>query len=466
MAGGRESRDALLGALAALVPLVLAWGFTVDDAWITARVARHISMGLGSRFNVDGPVVDAVTPLGFAHLLSPFAGSALSAFTFARVLGALAWIGTGAFVGLRIGKLEGKWERFLPLLALVCSLPLGAWAGAGMETGIVTSLATLASARSRYAPILAGLAAAWRPELLPWAMLLAVGTSITKTRRPEPALVSLVLVLAPALVVAITRQLAFGSPMPLAVLAKPSSLNDGIRYALGALALCATPYLVIAPKILRDLDGHDRTLLFAGFLHFASLALAGGDWMPLFRLAVPVLPSFVLVGAVIAAKAGRSTTLIRVGAALLASGIVWAGLFLPSRSVLSARLELVRAAKPVLAGASRVATLDAGWVGMAFGGHVVDVAGVTDPSVARLRGGHTSKQLPPDFLDRYQVDVAVVLFDDARGGYFRANDERLAGQARSFDFEEVSSLAIRGTSFRYLVFKKRQRSPELPPGQR
>src|SRR4051812_27296533 len=57
--------QAALGAvLAAAIGIALAWGFTVDDALISARVAAHLAQGLGYRFNADGPRVDCVTPLG------------------------------------------------------------------------------------------------------------------------------------------------------------------------------------------------------------------------------------------------------------------------------------------------------------------------------------------------------------------------------------------------------------------
>src|SRR3954469_25213304 len=84
----------LLGGLTGLIAMAVAmawlWGFTVDDALITCRVASHLARGLGYRFNANGPVVDAVTPLGFAYLLSPFAGMGpLGALAAAKWLGAL-----------------------------------------------------------------------------------------------------------------------------------------------------------------------------------------------------------------------------------------------------------------------------------------------------------------------------------------------------------------------------------------
>ncbi len=436
-----------------MIPLVALAGFTVDDALISARIAHHIALGVGLRFNLDGPVVDAVTPLGWAHLLSIFPhGSTLAAFSSARVLGALSWIATGILLGRSISKIAGRPDWFLLLVVVAGSAPLGAWAGSGMETAVVTLIATLGAFRFRAAPLFAGLAAAWRPELLPWAMVLAVGTTLTKTRRPLPALGALGLAMAPALVVAIARQLAFGSPMPLAVLAKPSTLGDGARYALGALLFTAIPFCVIArPRVL---DGHSRSLLAAALAHFVAVVMAGGDWMPLYRLVVPILPSLVLVGAQVFARTSLTTNLVRLVPALGASAVLWIGLGASSRGVWRARLAVIDESRPLLAGASRVATLDAGWVGAAFPGHVVDVAGVTDPRIAALPGGHTEKQLPSDFFEREGIDVAIVLFDESRGDYFRLNDARMARRAEELGFVRVGELALRGSPYRYFVLKR------------
>ncbi len=62
-----------LGALAALVPALWMWGFTVDDALIAIRYARHLNAGIGWRFNAHGPSTDGVTPLPWPALLAPLA---------------------------------------------------------------------------------------------------------------------------------------------------------------------------------------------------------------------------------------------------------------------------------------------------------------------------------------------------------------------------------------------------------
>src|SRR5690606_35735574 len=92
---GRASRRAWLAAAAGLgaaLPAVVALrGFTVDDAFITARYAAHIASGIGYRFNAGGPVTDGVTPLGWAYVLAPLAsGGPLAAWRAAK------WLGMGA----------------------------------------------------------------------------------------------------------------------------------------------------------------------------------------------------------------------------------------------------------------------------------------------------------------------------------------------------------------------------------
>src|SRR4051812_8801381 len=72
--GALRSRNRIPGpiwTLAAVLPVAIwLWGFTVDDALISARVAAHLAQGLGYRFNPHGSVTDAVTPLGYAWLLA------------------------------------------------------------------------------------------------------------------------------------------------------------------------------------------------------------------------------------------------------------------------------------------------------------------------------------------------------------------------------------------------------------
>ena len=61
---------AALGAACALVPALAMWGFTVDDALISIRYARHLVEGVGYRFDAGGPSTDGVTPLPWPFLIA------------------------------------------------------------------------------------------------------------------------------------------------------------------------------------------------------------------------------------------------------------------------------------------------------------------------------------------------------------------------------------------------------------
>jgi hypothetical protein len=331
---------------------------------------------------------------------------------------------------------------------------------------VVTALATLALARSPAAPLAAGLAAAWRPELMPWAALLGAGSAFAASWGRAPPrfrriALAVALSIGPALLVALLRYVMFGRAGPLALLAKPSDLEHGTRYAFGALLLSGPAWLIFAPLGVRRLDAHERVVLVACVVHFVALALAGGDWMALWRLAVPVLPGFVLIGAALAERTRGWATLARLVAALAVSIAVFATYARQLRSVGGHRRTLIEQARPALASARRVATLDAGWVGAATAAPVVDLAGLTDPIIAALPGGHTSKHLPRGMLEARGVDTLVLLlapdtppatpWQTAR--FDRIVEQRLALILEPEAWRPVARLPLGGTRQGYVVLR-------------
>jgi len=460
---------AAAGLAAAVLPLLLTWGFTVDDALVSARVAHHVGAGLGHRFNPSGAVVDAVTPLGWAHLLAPLArAGVLPAWQGARAVGLVAWLAAATWLGVTVFARGERTTRLVPLLTLVTSAPVAAWAGAGMETGVVTALATLALARSRGALLAGGIAAGWRPELLPWAFTLAVGTAwadgdlAPRAPRPGRLAAAAALALGPALAVAALRALWFGSPTPLSLLAKPSDLAHGARYAAAAAIWTGAPLLLAAPWGLARAAPRTRAAALALAVHWVALVAAGGDWMPLFRLAVPVLPGAVLVAAELAATTRPWSTWARsLGAAGLGAALLLAQ-GREVRRVAARRLELVATARPLLAGARRVAALDVGWVGAVGPFDVVDLAGITDPTIAALPGGHTTKRVSHDLVDARDVDhVVLLLGPDATPGspwasttFARGVEARVAEDAWERGFELVATIPLGGTRQAYVVARR------------
>lgn len=436
-------RGALAFGAAAALGVVLAWGFSVDDALISARVAHHLARGHGYRFNPAGPVVDAVTPLGWAFLLAPVArAGAWQALTAASAGSALLWVGAAAVLGRRCGDICSGLR--LPSLALVlaATLPLGAWAVSGMETGLLMALGVGALAPGRLGPAFAGIAAALRPELVPWATTLALGGAIARRESFTSRALALGLALLPALGVALVREVAFGHPAPLAVFAKPSDFEHGVRYAFGALCLSGPPWLLVAVAPWRSLAREHWAVAVALAVHGVMLVGAGGDWMPFWRLSMPAMPGVFLLGAALAQHARVAPHALRVLAALACAATLHAVKGPEARAVRDERTQMMSAIVPLLAGAERVASLDVGWVGAAGDYTVVDLAGVTDPEVAFLAGGHTSKRLPMDFLERRNVDALVLLLaPDA------ALPPRAGSGAPSYHFArqvEQRTLSLRG----------------------
>jgi hypothetical protein len=405
---------AALGIACALVPALLLYGFTVDDALIIARYSTNLAHGVGYRFSVGDLSTDGVTPLGFALLLEPFArGGPLSALAAARGLGLAAWLVGSALLGVNIARLKSP-RALAGLLLIACSAPLGAWSVAGLETGFVTGVTATAVALGalgspRLGAAFLGVSAGLRPELVVFATLVAVAPSrpheIWRTRAARLALAIL-----PFMFVALARSQLFGHAYPLSALAKPSDFGLGLKYAV-ACALLTGPVALVAPRAWAGLSGASRMLLAAVGAHFVVVALVGGDWMPLSRLVVPILPAVVLLAAELATLTSLRSTIVRTVAALAGQLFVFVRVGPSAAHVLDDRLALIEELHPALASSERVAAVDVGWLAAATGARILDLAGVTDPSIARLPGGHTTKKITSDLLDDRGVDTLVLLLD-------------------------------------------------------
>jgi hypothetical protein len=454
---------ALVAAGVALCPMLVLWGFTVDDAFIAPRVAWHIAHGQGYRFNGSGPAVDAVTPLGWAWLLVPWAGSGpVVAWRAARWVGGACWLLGAGWLGARWSCAGGRLGRAAPLLMLGVCAPLAAWATSGMETGLVTLLATLGLARNGFGALAAGLAAGLRPELLPWAIVLCGGRVLVERRSAAAVLASVGLAVAPAIVAGTLRSYYFGQAAPLSVIAKPSDLDHGVNYVLRGLMWCGPTWLLVAPRGLRRVSREARVLAVAIAAHFGALVLAGGDWMALFRLFVPVLPGVLLLASELAETTSFASNAVRTAAAVVACGFVWITTGRAAREVCAQRLSLVAEARPILAGAHHVGALDVGWVGFATRADVFDLAGVTDPTVARLPGGHTSKHVTESLLEAREVDALVLMLAPGEQlrepwsatRFGRAVEARVAWLASGLEFEPVATVGSSGAGPAYVVLRR------------
>src|SRR5690606_32359611 len=185
------------------------WGFTVDDAWIVSRVAAH-GAGTGVySFNPGGPATDAVTPLGFAHVLGHVGRllrleSPLEFWGLARWIGAAAYAFSAALAGFLVAAQNGRFGVYGGAALLLFTLPAAAWSGAGLETPIVGLLVVSGAfvyetPHKAWGSLLLGAAAGWRPELLPFALAVLVTRWPWPERLPRAQLVfQLLLALLPS----------------------------------------------------------------------------------------------------------------------------------------------------------------------------------------------------------------------------------------------------------------------------
>jgi hypothetical protein len=458
-----------MAALAALVPALWMWGFTVDDALISVRYARHLADGAGYRFNASGPSTDGVTPLPWAFVLAPFAhAGALVVLGRAKALGIVVWTLTASAWGIYVGRARAPWwAKGVCMLALAVCIPCAAHAVSGMETSLATCLCTWAAllhARPRAAAILSGLAASLRPELVPWAIIVAVGFEAVRGTTPARALLAVVMAAFPFALCCAIRVVVFGHAAPLSLSAKPSDLMHGLAYVGAASLASLAPALAFAPLALTRAERPARVLAVAGLEHVVAVACAGGDWMPYARLMVPIVPSLLLVFLFVAAHGHRLVVGARVVATFALAGYLLWTAAPAGRRVSADRERLIRDAGPYLRDARCVAALDVGWPSAATEAQIVDLGGLTDPEVAALRGGQTSKRINdywllgrhPDILLAYVARLDLPLEQWRDIPFPRGLEARLASSDLLAEhFAPMAFLALGDAGAGYIVLGRR-----------
>lgn len=389
------SRATFFGAaLIALVSAATAWPFVVDDAFITFRYARHLVDGDGYVMN-PGIVTDGVTgPLWLVPLVLGGAAG-VSIPMLAGLLGVFFGLASALVLLWSMAGRSGGYAREVSAVFLALNGSYWVWAGAGLETGVATFamtvlVASVVRSLPRWAPLLALMALpSLRPELVPAACLLGLQA------RGLPRSWSLSSLTTGVAAVALWRIWMFGTPIPLSAVAKGGSLSNGLMYGLSGvlfMSVGGAAYLAWRARKRRAA----RWVAGALLLHLAVVALAGGDWMPGHRLLVPLVPALALL-------VGWGCTAYRRALLVLAPTLALAASVSASTIIQARDAGLQRQARgPAIAAAvaeGPVALLDAGFLGWETGMEVVDLAGITDPVVARMPGNHVDRAVDVAYLE-------------------------------------------------------------------
>jgi hypothetical protein len=190
--------------------------------------------------------------------------------------------------------------------------------------------------------------------------------------------------------------------MPLSALAKPPLPQNGLPYVLRALLLFVGPFGAILIGWRAREGRRLRPIAAILGVHLLAVVLAGGDWMPGFRLMMPLAPLLCLgLGLAFAEASLRMRRPVAIGLALLVvapwgidAALQWPAL----RASAEARRGPGREIAEALRASPRVAMVDVGYLAYASGATVIDLGGITDDEIARLPGGHLDKAIPVELL--------------------------------------------------------------------
>jgi hypothetical protein len=368
-----------LGGAAPLALYALSCGifrrFTVDDAFIAYRHARHLGAGLGPVMN-PGERVEGVSSLPWTALLGGLAALGLEPHRVAPWLalacGAACVLAAGR-VAARGGAAPESGRRAALLTAT--GLPLVVWSASGMETAahalvVLGLVAHQARALERRAGMFGsgvwlGLAAAMRPEGILFAAPVVLSEVSRGTDRRRLARLGLGLLVVVVPLVAL-RRAYYGDWLPNPVHAKAAlglaALGPGALYAGKLLASWPLGFALAWRAARRRDRGLDAAAGLVALCIAAQLLFTpavGGDRFPGQRFLAPVWPLLAVGMAwALEQRAAPAGGAGRHARRLLAAAVV-AGLVLVLRPDLvrplaAALFDLARAQRPFTEHAARL----------------------------------------------------------------------------------------------------------------
>lgn len=430
---------------------LLMRGYTMDDAFISFRYARNVAQGEGWVYNPGSEPVEGFTNFLWTALLVPVFRLGLEPMPAAQALG-MACSVIVIFLAFRLTWAGVSHPRgWLPFWTPVFLIVTGAFVYHAV-TGLETHLFTLGLTagvyfflkRSRTGLALSSffflIATLTRPEGLPLfivSLLFLIGWWSQRDEDFSSLLLFVLLYAIPLAVFLLWRHRTFGQWLPNTYWAKSGPVSE--RLPEGALyvwrffshAGALIPWFAcFIPLLWYRLRPRELYLTLMSLVFLAGVVWEGGDWMPLHRMLSPALPLlFVLVVEAMdvarelwsktAAVRGMNPAPVRL-LCVAWLGATLAALWYPSMHVIReamVRPELYQNSQVALGlwlkgqckNNEPVALADIGQIGYYSELPVIDLAGLTDRTIAQSPGGLHRKEYDPEYvLDRQPEFVVLV----------------------------------------------------------
>ncbi len=304
----------LIGSIALfLAHVALYKGFIVDDAFITFRYIQQWVHGNGLVYNV-GDRVEGYSNFLWIVLLAPLAHLGLDLVLAAKGVGLLLSLLTLLLVWRLSQNIEG------PKVAawfLAASGPFAAWTMGGLETPLFTLLLLWSgfaflreeeSGKGWLSGILWGLLALARPEGVIFALIAALfrlwRMRMHRSYMRADDLIRLILFGSLVLPYFLWRWMYYGYPLPNTVYAKslglhPRALLEGAIYLYKCLESAGgfffLAFLFLLVLVLSPPSPIANYWVLNISVYALFIFLGGGDWMPMQRFFVHILPPLSLL---------------------------------------------------------------------------------------------------------------------------------------------------------------------------
>ena len=287
--------------------------FFIDDAYITFRYVKQFTSGNGVVYNI-GEFVEGYSNFLWLILLSPFQKLGLDIVPISKFLGLFL-----AFLTLIVTWQFGNRFKypFIAPLFLVCSGPFIIWTMGGLETHLFAFLLVLASytfvkendqKKGICSAVWFGLLAVTRPEGIMFAgiaLLFRSWTLFQEKQRPfQQDWIRLGILIAIFGSFLLWRYSYYGDWLPNTYYAKsmgfhPRGFIEGTFYIYQIILRIGGIFFVLIPigfaLIDYKMDIAIPYLFLNVIFYFAFIFLSGGDWMPLLRFGVHILPLIYLL---------------------------------------------------------------------------------------------------------------------------------------------------------------------------